>query len=486
MRFRSFLAILLFFSALWSCIPIEDRLSPIMNGLNLRSFYYLQDTVGLSLTLLDNNGLEYVEVFVQKTTNAGTNWEFQDSIPLQGRRFELNYSQVIVPMEATQGFYVMRLVTHDLGGNTASLQETFEVRGDIRGPSLDGLEINNMIELEANRYLGCRLQSVLLSGRVSDPNGLNRITAQFENYPPIGVNLNGVDSVRLEDVFGTRVRIPDDVPDYTTLPLTITAEDGEGNRNTKTVEIYVDCDDQAPQVFVPQTTPLVEQGQVSVVQGASLFLNRVLVTDNRFLERFYVLYGEELVAPDTLFNFQPQFAYPNPNDTFNIVTNYGRLEVPVASDAIAGTPYDLTLVAEDSTGLASTPFRIKITVARDEPPIILVTDTYLNGQEARFSTSASTVVLPGDEVRFEGKIEEDVSFEYIQVYFGRSGNEQLQVELTAVDLANDLPFNLADGRFLNAFDIPEVAASGQTYVVRFVAKDRKNDEVEAEYRFLID
>ena len=481
---RIFIYILLLGSSLWSCIPIEDRFNPNSSDFTVLDIFHVQDTFKFDIIFTDNAELD--KAFIQITQETGVfpaTWQITDSVTLSGRRFEYLYD-TLIPLQANEGRYKIEVLIVDLGGNTKTITDLFEVQGDVRSPVFSiEVDILNMEKDEEERYVACRLQIPDLDGYVVDNIELSKIEAQIIGFPKVTrVLSSGIDSVSLRGFFGSDLRIPADVADREDLDLTITATDIDGNTSTKTVKIIVDCDDQIPTVEILQTAPEINSSnEVSIIRGEEFILTSAKIRDNRFIKDFFVLFNERDAAKDTVLNQSINVA-----DSVAIENILGEVAVRIPEDALIGSKYDFVLLATDTSQNVSEPLLVEITVAQDQAPRIIVSNTLIDNLDTLLTKGlmARNPIKAGQELRIEGKVEDDLGLSYYRIFWGIEGQEVRIVDLDGTGLS--LPFNFADIRSINEFTIPQAARLGDIYKLSIKVKDLRNEEIETVFRFVVE
>jgi len=481
---RIFVYIVLLGFSLWSCIPIEDRFNPNSSDFDVLDIFHVQDTFKFDIIFTDNAELD--KAFIQITQETGifpATWQITDSIILSGRRFEYLYD-TLIPLQANEGRYKIEILIVDVGGNTKTITDLFEVQGDVRSPVFSiEVDILNMEKDSAGRYVACRLQIPDLEGYVVDNIELSKIEAQIAGFPKVTrVLTSGIDSVSLRGFFGNDLRIPDNVADREELDLTITATDIDGNISTKTVKIIVDCDDQIPTIEILQTAPqLNSDNEVSVIRGEEFIVTSAKIRDDRFIQDFFVLFNERDAAKDTVLNQVINIA-----DSVDIESILGEIAVRIPEDALIGSKYDFVMLATDTSQNISEPLLVEITVAQDQAPRIIVSNTLIDNLDTLLTKgiTGQNPIKAGQKLRIEGKVEDDLGLEYYRIFWGIEGQEARIVDLDGTGL--NLPFNFADTRSENEFIVPQDARLGNVYKLSIKVKDLRNEEIETVFRFIIE
>jgi hypothetical protein len=481
---RIFIYILLLGVSLWSCIPIEDRFNPNSSEFDVLDIFHVQDTFKFDIIFTDNAELD--KAFIRITQETGVfpaTWQVTDSVILAGRRFEYLYD-TFIPLQANEGRYKIEILILDVGGNSKTITDLFEVQGDVRSPVFSiEVDILNMEKDAEERYVACRLQVPDLDGYVVDNIELAKIEAQIEGFPKVTrVLTSGIDSVSLRGFFGSDLRVPDNVEDREELNLTITATDIDGNVSSRTLKLIVDCDDQIPTIEVLQTIPEINStNKISVIRGEEFIVTSAKIRDNRFVKDFFVLFGERDAAKDTVLTQAIDIA-----DSIAIEDVLGEVAVLIPEEALVGSKYDFVLLATDTSQNVSEPFLIEISVAQDEAPRIIVSNTLIDNLDTLLTkgVTGQNPIKAGQEFRIEGKVEDDLGLSYYRIFWGIEGREARVVDLDNTELS--LPFNFADTRSINEFIVPQDARVGDIYKLSIKVKDLRNEEIETVFRFVIE
>jgi hypothetical protein len=464
-----------------SCIPIEDRLIPRIEPEEpILKYYFWQDTIFFNAVMSDNDRID--EVFVEITPeNPESTWSYRESFKGNGRRYDFKFRKVI-PLNVLPGTYDVKITCSDRAKNRNRYSYQIEILGDIRAPQFSNLRPVNLRRLTDGRYQGCRSQVILFEGSVKDNAGLGSLTVEFEGYPRIIYNLNGLDSVNIGRLVAQDIRIPQNAADGSELKLNFICTDKDGNVSRRTFTILVDCDDVPPVLRVVRTSPMYDGNRVTVIQGTDFIIKEATASDNRFIKDFVIIFNKRGAARDTIFRENVERPL-----SANLSEIFGDIAVPMPSSANPGDRYDLYMFVRDSTGLSSNVFYLEVITGRDEPPLILITNTEINDIETTWSTTSPTNVRQGDRLRFDGKILEDVALEYLKISFGISANPELVVDLRENDLKGKLPFNFADVISKNVFDIPQRSTTPpyDTYSLIIETKDKKNPAVRRTYQFKV-
>ncbi|MCC5944391.1 MAG: DUF4625 domain-containing protein [Bernardetiaceae bacterium] len=468
------------------CIPIEDRFPPNIGTLNISDSYNWGDTLELATVLTDNSSLASALITIKAQSEEGNSWRVNHQIPLEGRRFDLNYS-IVIPMRTILGQYVLELEVVDGGGNVSRKEAKFTIGSDVRAPRFENLFISNLPRrpnADNQSYLGCRLDALSIVGEVIDSNGIVRLTAKLGNLPEVLRLFEPAETfINLEGIFDGALRIPNNIANGTDIPLILRAVDRDGNEGSQTLIIRVECDDEAPQIRIIRTSPpLNEDREVRIVQGGKFSLLETEISDNQFLDRLFIRFGRDNEALEEILNLEL-----NTSETVNLEELLGEpFSITIPEEARPGDVYILSLRARDSAQNVSSAQRIRINVMPDLPPVILISNLLINGQERTYVPEQVKPLSPNSSVRIEGKIEEDVSFEYIRIAWGRRGALADVVNLNEADLEGKTPFNLADPASQNVFRVPQDATAGQIYELQIKAKDLRNPEVSKTLLFRVE
>ncbi len=481
--FKYFLAFGLYcllLSGTQSCIPIEDRLLPILTVEEPLKYFYWQDTLALNAVATDNDRIAEVIINIDPK-DAKSLWRVERKINANGRKFDINFRE-IVPFHALAGTYRVTITCRDSKKNQATFAYDIEVLGDIRAPSFIGLQPINLDEYDESKYLACRSQTILFEGMLKDNAELSNLTVEFEGYPRIVYNLNGKDSIDIGKTVGEDIRVPQAALNGSTLELNFIAVDKDGNQSRKTFEIYIDCDDEPPVLTLTTTEPAFSENRLTVIQGTDLLITEAVAKDNIYLGDLVILFNKRGAETDTVFYEALDSDVP-----VQIEEVFGEIAVNMPADAMPGDRYDFYMYVTDSSDLKSNVVYLEVITGRDEPPLMLITNTEVNDAEKNWKTTEQNIVAPGDKLRFDGKILEDVALEYVKISFGLAANPELKVDLTADDLEGKLPFNFADLMSENEFEIPQrnPIAPYDLYAITIEAKDRKNAPVKVIYLFKV-
>jgi len=463
-----------------SCIPIDDRIEPIIAPKTMPTAYYWQDTLNIAAIITDNNKLESVIVAV-KPLDVTSSWVINEKIQLNGRKYDLDFKKII-PLTAAPGVYLITLTCQDTGGNIRIYTFKFEVLGDIRAPYFGEVKPINLKKLDIETYLGCRSQAVLFEGYLKDNIGLGSLTVEFEGYPRIVYNLNGQDSIDINALLHSDVRIPQSIPDGKKIALNLFCVDTDGNLSKKTLYIYVDCDDIKPVLTLNETYPKFDAGRVTVIQGTDFVIEDALASDNRYLKDVTIIFNKRGAAKDTVFHQPIEKALEA-----DLTALFGKIAITMPAAASPGDRYDFFMFVRDSANLTSDVFYLEMITGRDEPPLILLTNTQKNDLEQDWTTTSNNIVASGDRLRIDGKILEDVALDYLKITWGTINDQKLVVDLDSTELLGRLPFNLADPISKNTFDIADkiVTPSNNLYKLTIETKDKKNEAVKKVYTFRV-
>jgi hypothetical protein len=478
--FFSFGICLLLLAGTQSCIPIEDRLLPILTVEEPQKYFYWQDTLAFNAVATDNDRIAEVIVNIEPK-DAQSMWRAERKINANGRKFDIKFRE-IVPFHALAGTYRITITCRDSKKNQATYAYDIEILGDIRAPSFIDLMPINLEEYNESQYSACRSQTVLFEGTLKDNSELSSLTVEFEAYPRIVYNLNGKDSIDIGKTVGEDIRVPQAALNGSTLILNFIAVDKDGNQSRKSFEIYVDCDDEPPVLTLTATEPAFSENRVTVIQGTDLLITEAVAQDNIYLSDLVILFNKRGAEPDTVFYETLDSDVP-----VDIEELFGEIALTMPADATPGDRYDFYMYVTDSSDLKSNVVYLEVITGRDEPPLMLITNTEINDAEKNWKTTEQNIVAPGDKLRFDGKILEDVALEYVKISFGLAASPELKADLTADDLEGKLPFNFADLVSVNEFEIPQrnPVSPYDLYSITIEAKDRKNAPVKVVYLFKV-
>ncbi len=497
---KRYLFLFLLVSFLGACIPIEDKFKPFILNFDLEDSYFLQDSILIAATLTDDIGIETVIVSVgYDDPTAPSAWSKIDSFSTRGGRvFNLD-TFFVVPTRIKQGNYFMTITVRDVGGNLETATENFQILGDARGPVFSEVLIANMPEDElgapsngsdfGGSYLACANQSVFFTGTLTDNLGIAKLEAYYENLPD-GIEglsesriLDNREEVSMENIFGDDLKIPLGLTPEDKFLLVLEATDKDGNTSRYEFDLTIDedCDSEAPIVNVLETFPDIdlELNQASIVQGDTLFVTAVEVTDNKKIRRFLAKLRTPTAGETVLID-----------DSVDVEALYVPevIAVPIPVTARPGSDFELILLAGDDRGNVSEPYSIMIDVLRDTPPEIFVTTaTEIAPTGATRSLSLSTVTPVGIKenrrLRIDGKIKEDIAFKSIKILWGAAGSEEEQVNLSEDDLFGLSIYDFSTGS--NEYLVPDVAV-GTVLNLIIEASDNRDQTVKIIYKFIIE
>ncbi|WP_020532439.1 hypothetical protein [Flexithrix dorotheae] len=466
----------LVFLAISSCIPIEDKVGPRVNDFDIQATYFYQDTIDFSVIFTDNSGLDSGSIVIDRipTVTPGPNaWFYLDTFDIRGRRIEPNF-KIVVPEYKEVGEYILTVFGYDEGGNPDTVRRIFNLQSDNSFPVFDSLLIG-LTQLNDSTYIACRSSIINISGNVKDNLKLNRVGFSMNNGKE-NLSVNSTDSLDLATLFGNQVNIPPDTQDSTIINLHIIAVDTFENRSVKTFKILVDCDDQSPKIEVIKSNPKLNSfNRVFVTQGGKLKIPELKIEDNRFISEASVYYNLQ-AEPLSLFGS----TNINSSDPVNL-NDFINLEFDVPLSAPIGEVREVSIMAKDSIGNESEITKIIINVIEDEPPLIIITDTYISNSAVAFNDTGYTPIKPGDFVTFDGKVEELNFLKSLKIYW----SEESSVEAPLVNEVNflQLPINLSEYHNLFSFVVPDNASLGTKFKLEIVPTDSKNQETKKVYLF---
>lgn len=440
------------------------------------------DTIRIRAKLSDNVGLRSVKIGLRHRDESKNEWVVFDSIMLPAARLYALDTGIVVPPFAQTGEYQAQLLLEDINGRQRVMPQAFDLGGDIRVPFFSDVRIVNLPQNAAGEYLACRLDVPEIEGLVIDNTGLASVRAFYRgkaefNLPePPSISVLGIvqDTLDLKGVFGSELRIPNSVPDDELIQLVVQARDSVGNLGVKIFDIVVDCDDSAPEILLGTTAPDVREVETllsaGVVQGLSFSIFELSIRDDEEVSNYEITFGPQGGTADILASDDDLGGV----DSINITDEIGVIEAPLPTDAEPGDVFELTITSSDPAGNDAAPVQIEITTLRDEPPLIIISDLYINDDPVRVSSN-EIEVFPSDRIRFEGKIEEDVAFTFISVELLDGNNNVVESVTLGTEIANELPFNLSDARFRNVFRIPNDAITDTVYKIVISGQDTRND-----------
>ena len=473
--------ILWFLVAFSACIPIEDRIAVQIVTLEGIRNYNVPDTIRLRLVATDNFALDSLNIRIERETPPSSPTPFVYApapIKLRGRRIE-DTLKIPIPKTTPVGNYRLQLSLWDKSrkSTNAAVRDTvFQILADNKAPNFVAIEPVGLSRDANGNYIVCRSSVIRLNGLIVDNVRVRDVRASFPNNLLNAARVTNQDTVRLRTLFDNDLRIPTDTPDGTVLPLSIIATDVEGNVAAPLViRFVVNCDDQAPVINIVETNPNIGNArEISLVEGSSLQFVKGDITDNNALQSITISFNELNQ------NRQVIVSRTFSNTTTKTITLEQLLPNPLTlpSSAVAGSQYEFIITARDLAGNVSVPYRLVITVRRDEPPILFIANVYIDGREIAQATQISNLsVLAGQTLQVEGKVEEDRALEYFRINFGLAGTAQLPNLINLNTAQIKLPFDFADPLSTNRFRIPENARAGQQYVLEIRVKDLKNPEV---------
>jgi hypothetical protein len=485
--------LLLSFVLIWSCIPIVDRIAPTIQDVNnLRLTYHLQDTIKLFLTYRDNDRLDSATIKISRQVPASNNPLEQTIVrKMRGRRFE-DTIRIFIPRNTPLGIYNLRVQLQDFAKLQAVPRDTiFELLGDNRPPvfvtqpQVISTGVGNIPERDLmGNFITCRSSVIQLAGTIADNIRLREIRVSLNDGATNLLNTARVvtsDTVRLLGLFDRDIRIPSDIADGKVLRMTITAIDGNNNSVSQNINFIVNCDDQAPAINITRTNPQVNASrEVNIIEGNGFSILEGTVTDNKGLGTLVITFNELNQTRRTVVERNLNGArsikieellasIPNSASLFQIPTN-----------ATPGSIFELIVAIRDQSGNVATPYRVLITVIRDEVPSIFVTRVSIDNRE--IILASANLVARGQTVQIDGKIEEDRGLEYIQILWGPEGQESTIVNLKGSNIT--LPFDFADPRSVNRFVVPDSRTITSMRLI-IKAKDLKNPEEIRQFVFQV-
>ena len=483
-KWVSSLSIIVIYAMIKGCIPIEDKIDPVIvisaedGAIELTSEYYYDDSVKFKVLYTDNDALDSVVVSVSKIiTTEGNDWHFIDTLNLIGsRRFEKSYS-IYLPKFVSVGDYQILFECYDQGQNLISIDQNFELRADSTPPTFVGLELNLATYDDGPEadYRGCRSEIVKILGGANDNLLLKRVGVSYSNFVAEGVVTVFSDSTLvLDSIFKNDIKIPSFIDDGEILELTFFAYDTaidtretaidptRGNLTEQIIRIYVGCDDEPPLVTWAKSLPSValnpSGNTVEIVSGQKLILQELLISDNRQLDSIKIFYNLE---NDPLTLVYEQFDINAPTLTLT------DSEYLVSIDAEPIDIYQINIFAWDTTGNANEPFVVNLNPIQNKKPTIEVTGVQVNDVNTDFTT-VPIPVHAGDIVTIDGKVEDDYILDGIRIDWGLSGSEAVVVDNSGLNVE---VININDLIGAGGLAIPVSASPGETYQLIIVAED---------------
>ncbi len=460
------------------CIPIEDRIDPLVEGTQVREVYFYNDTIQLSVSFSDNNQLDTGFVSIERLQGQPPSiyppWSENIGVSLRGRRLDKDFT-IAVPPFVAPGEYTLIISGRDVGGNQVTQTSNFFVQQDNIPPVFHNLAIG-LSEGPDGVYQACRSEVIRITGGVSDNLSVVRLGFQLGTVSQ-GVLSVSADSLSVGDSFGNQVLVPPGIDNGTLLELTVFAIDTFNNRTEARFNIRVDCDDRPPVIFVGSTSPQADNGRVQVVQGMDFRINNAVVTDDRLVANVKVYYNLLGANPVLRHEISPGTASVNLHEAVDLV-------FPIPVETPIGQIFELTILATDSEGNTSLPFIITVTVVEDGPPVIVVTNTYINGIDTPLSPGTLNRIARRQSFTLDGKVEEQLALTLFRLAWGpESEVNQGRGQISEFREFESLPLNLIDYFSANSFIVPPTAVIGSVYVLDIRAVDSRNQTTTLRYRF---
>lgn len=473
--------------ALTTCIPIKDRVDPdILPPQGLLDTYWFQDTLKLRTTFVDNEGLDscFVTLRRQGSGGSGATFFFRRKFVIRSRRFDLRFD-TLIPNFVVRGTYSLSIDVIDRGQNLRNFSRTIELRGDRKPPILRNVTLDFPTYSDPNvaDYIACRSQVIRVrTGTASDSLFLSRMEVLINDNLRASENVALPANVPLDlpRFFGTRFSIPQDVPDGTIYTFEIVAKDLEfseppqegPNVARQRFRILVSCDDRPPVISIIQSTPQISAQQVvTVPEGGQFVLQRVNFSDNVGLQQLQMSLTR--ILPSIL----PIATIDRPASPANALTDsLSNRVVPLPANAAVGQEYDLRLDARDVTGNFATPVIVRIKIVEDNPPLLIVTNNYLNTNSALFSenTASPLLVNRGDRITLDGRAEDDRQISTLR-YVWQNTTTGNAVIPDIVASPNSVAANLASYFGPNTFTVPVTAPAGTRLELRITATDNRSN-----------
>lgn len=476
--------LLLLSSFLVACIGIEDKIAPnnesaifAQNNTPVTG-YRIGDTLKIPIFVRDNSRLDSIHVTIRKTDGSLFNtFSISQPIKLKGGRAFSDTVRRYIPSNAELGNYTVEIIAYDFSKNVSNLvRYTINIQDDGERPVITSfrVSVNNVPIKEDGSSVVCRLDVIKVEGAARDNIVIKEVRAVLTGGTelPYGLNRKEVD---FASFIGSELKVPATAQNGSILTLEVIVLDGAGNRDSRQVKFKVDCDDQAPLIEITRTNPVMTlvgtSREVRVVEGASFQVLDGRITDERGLKRLRVTMGLlNIPNPAVLLNKDDFISVQSV--TFQTAVRGTQAERINFLTAQAGQTYELLMVTEDVSGNTSVPYRILISILKDELPTILITDFYLDNIATRV-TSGENAIRAGQTLRIEGKIIEDFRLQELKVSWGERGATRTLVNLASDRLTN-LPFDFSSVGSINTFTVPSTTAAGTIYELKIEVKDNKN------------
>jgi hypothetical protein len=463
-----------------SCIPIEDKIGPQVNPFDIQNTYFYQDTINFSVIFTDNSGLDSGSLVIEKLNVSETSgpdaWFYLDTFDIRGRRIAPNFS-IQVPEYKETGDYLITVFGFDEGGNPDTVKRIFALEADGKAPIFKGLDIS-LDSLANGVYTACRSEVVNFKGYVTDNLKINQIGFRFSNAQS-AMGFYSTDSVTFSDIFQDFVRIPPDTPDSTLLTLEISAVDTFKNTTTQTFDILVACDDRPPTFSIAQSRPIISQNnRVKVTQGGTLSISEMFVLENDKLKYTTIYYNKNTEALTELV-----FIDLSSTSGDVLLNDFTTLDFEIPFTDKPGEIREITFVATDINGNQSELYKVYIDIIIDAPPVLILTNTYINNVETAFSEVNYVPVKAGDVLSFAGKVEELNKLDLLEMYwYEESLLPNISVSATSFI---SLPLNLTDYFNADTFTMPTNAFQDTNYLLIIRVVDSKGQETLKKYLFTV-
>jgi|GEM_PF-6539089 len=477
---KYFFYFLYFSMLLQACIPIEDKIGPQVNDFEIRETYYYQDTINFSVIFTDNSGLdsgsliiEKLDQFEDQNSNA---WFYLDTFNIRGRRIAPDFS-IKIPEYKETGDYLITVFGFDEGGNPDTVKRVFTLEADASAPVFKNVSIS-LDAVNDSLYTACRSEVIRFDGYVTDNLKINQIGFGFSNTRDNTVFFS-TDSVNIEDVLQDFVRIPPDTQDSTLITLEILAIDTFQNVGSKKYNILVACDDRPPTFNILKSSPSINiNNRVKVTQGGSLSINEMFIIENTNLRNVIVYYNKNNEILSELDNIDLRGTTGDVRLNDFIPLNF---DIPLTDNP--GEIREITFVATDESGNQSELYKVYIDVIPDNPPDLILTNTYINRIDNTFSEVSYIQVQAGDVISFAGKVEELNRLDLLEFYW--YDESLLPALVNRFNTFPELPLNLVDYIEDDSFKVPENALSGTNYVLTIRAVDTQGQEDMKRFLFTV-
>lgn len=451
---------------LHNCIPIVDKVNPVVDEFSLGEVYFYQDTLRVVVSFFDNTLLDSAFISVRKVAirpDQTNPWALDTAINLRGRRF-VDTLALKVPPFTDPGEYELTVIGQDRGRNRAANSSRFLLATDNRPPVLSEVALNIPPD-QQGRIVVCRNQIIPVSGLATDNLLITRMGFSINGRESL-LAVRG-ESLRLEQVFRDLIRVPNDLANGSIVNFTLVAIDSFQNRTSTSFQLLVECDDQRPTLRLAGTEPATTaDGRINLVSGGLFRITNVQAADNQALRRARVFANRAGEQPELLRTIELP-AVSGPVNLFAqepLQFNFPAVQFP------PGSIYEVSIEAEDQQGLRSETLRLTVNIIENRPPLITVAAVFLNEQATSLAVQPVRVG-PGVRIRVEGKIEEELALARVRIYWGLSRGVPFPDLLADVREFNSLPVNLSELLITERLVIPGGVAPGTRYELVIEAED---------------